>query len=419
MSAVEKWRSTKSVVSTKVIRTGPASLESLQTSLSSPAKQQPLRRLSSPGQVNSHEATKKIEEGRQGRLIFAHEDDDRCNGGEKCANMGPVLALSLLWLAHVAIEITGDAGCPEPAAVSRNLTSLLPAVWTAATSAAPGEPGAASPLPPSVRLSRTATGELEILLVGPDGRRRDEKRFEAAAGCDDLAAAVAVVIASWASEPALSLPQRVDLPRPAAPLSTHEEPASVAGASAAVGSSIAVVVAPWRPSSTAIFRLGAVASSTAGQWAAGLRAGSGVILWGDRWGLGAVAAATMPRSEAVGSVPGAGRWARGYLGIGPEVSLLRSGAVTLTAHLQGLLALLHVTGNGLENATSDTSLRFGTTGGIWSAWQGWSSVWPWIGADLLFWPGRERLRVEGLAMEGAVPGLEAQIAAGLGIGLFP
>jgi len=63
--------------------------------------------------------------------------------------------------------------------------------------------------------------------------------------------------------------------------------------------------------------------------------------------------------------------------------------------------------------------RFGTTAGVWSAWHGWGGVWPWMGADLLFWPGRERLQATGLSEEGTVPGLEVQIAVGLGIGLFP
>ena len=96
-----------------------------------------------------------------------------------------------------------------------------------------------------------------------------------------------------------------------------------------------------------------------------------------------------------------------------------SGPVTLRAHVQGLMGLLHLTGSGVEMATSETALRFGTSGGLWSAWRGWGGVWPWMGVDLLFWPGRERLRVEGLAMEGTVPALEGQIAAGLGMDLFP
>src|SRR5438132_13866033 len=137
-----------------------------------------------------------------------------------------VLALSLLWLAQAAIEIAGGGGCPEPAAVSRSLRSLLPPVLNGATSAPAGAPGAAPPPAPSVRLSRTFMGDLDILFVGPDGRQLDERHLEGGSTCDDLAAAAAVVIATWVSEPELPLPQRVDLPRPAAGPATREPSAS-------------------------------------------------------------------------------------------------------------------------------------------------------------------------------------------------
>lgn len=331
--------------------------------------------------------------------------------------MGPVLAVSLLWLAQAAVEIAGGGGCPEPAAVTRKLIPLLPAASSGAAAPATGTRVAASPPPPTVRLARRSTGELDILLVGPDGQRLDEKDLEAGSACEDLAAAAAVVIATWLSEPEVAVPSRVDLPPPAAPAAGRDGRTPAEARPAAPDPSLAAETLS-RPSEAASLRLGAVGSSTSGQWAGGLRAGGGIRLWGDRWGLGVVAAATMPRSQSVGSLAGAARWTRAYLGAGPEVTVL-SGPVTLRAQLQGLLAVLHVSGNGLEMATSETALRFGAGAGVWSAWRGWGGVWPWIGADLLFWPGRDRLRVEGLAAEGSVPGLEVQVAAGLGIGLFP
>ncbi|HEY8923176.1 MAG TPA: hypothetical protein VIU64_02275 [Polyangia bacterium] len=326
-----------------------------------------------------------------------------------------MIASSLLWLAHVAIEIAGGGGCPDPAAVSRNLAALIPARPEADVPAAGPGLGAAPSAAPSVQLSRTSTGGLDVLLLGPDGRWLDEKRLDGASPCEDLAAAASVIIATWVSEPGLSLPSRLELPRPAA-ASDGREDVSSAGVPSVAG----------RPSPSARrvrssagnLRLGAVGSATTGQWAAGLRLGGGVLLWGDRWGLGAVAAATLPRSEAVGDVSGAARWTRAYVGVGPEVVLL-SGPVALRAHVQGLLGLLHLAGNGVDMPTSETGVRVGAAAGAWAAWHGWGGVWPWIGADLLFWPGRDRLRIQGLSTEGRVPDLEGQIAAGLGIDLFP
>jgi len=327
-----------------------------------------------------------------------------------------VIAPSLLWLAQVAIEIAGGGGCPDPAAVSQNLASLMPVVPNADRSGS-GTPRGEPSDELSVQLSRTSTGALDVLLLGPDGRWLDEKRLAGPSTCEDLAVAAAVIIATWVSEPGLSLPARVELPRPAPAPANREDRASAGGLSVTGRPSLAAA-APRRSFSTHQLRLGAVASVAASQWAPGLRLGDGVILWAGRWGLGAVVAATMPRAAHVGDVPEAARWTRAYLGAGPEVALL-SGPVALRAHLQGMLGLLHLAGNGVDMPSSETGVRFGATAGLWAAWHGWSGVWPWIGADLLFWPGRERLRVQGLSTEGSVPGLEGQIAAGLGIDLFP
>jgi len=324
-----------------------------------------------------------------------------------------VIASSLLWLAQVAIEIAGGGGCPDPAAVRRNLAALIPALPDAGVSAA--GPGAGAPsTTPSVQLSRTSSGGLDVLLLGPDGRWLDEKRLDGASPCEDLAVAASVIIATWISEPGLAPPSRLELPRAGAASDSRETlPSagvpSVTGRPSPSGRGLS--------STTGNLRLGAVGSAT-GQWAPGLRLGGGVLLWGDRWGLGAVAAATLPRAEAVGDVSGAARWTRAYVGVGPEVVLL-SGSVALRAHVQGLLGLLHLSGNGLDMPTSETGARVGAAAGAWAAWHGWSGVWPWIGADLLFWPGRDRLRIQGLSTEGRVPDLEGQIAAGLGIDLFP
>ena len=313
----------------------------------------------------------------------------------------------MLWVVQTVPSITGTGDCPEPAVVSQKLAALLPSAASAHASGAKGPS-------PRVHLSRASGGELAILLLGADGRQLDERRLRATAGCDDLAAAVAVVAATWASDPEPTTPARVELPGSPVPPTARNEPASAV----VDARSSSVAASPPRRSSTTNLRLGAVASSAGEQWAAGLRVAGGIRVWGDRWALGAVVAGTLPHSVSVGDVPGAARWMRGYVGVGPELTLL-SGPVDLKAHLQAVLGLLHVTGNGLAMPTSDTSFRLGTTAGLWSAWRGWHGLWPWLAADLVFWPGRERLLITGVAAEGTVPSLEGQVAAGVGIDLFP
>jgi len=49
----------------------------------------------------------------------------------------------------------------------------------------------------------------------------------------------------------------------------------------------------------------------------------------------------------------------------------------------------------------------------------WGNATPWIGADVLYWPGHDRLQIAGLAAEGELPHLEIQVALGLSLGRFP
>ena len=126
----------------------------------------------------------------------------------------------------------------------------------------------------------------------------------------------------------------------------------------------------------------------------------------------------MPRAESVGSAVGAARWTRGYLAAGPGVSFL-AGEVAVNAHLHGAMAVLHVAGSGLEITASDTAVQVGGLAGASLTWRRWRACAAWVGADLLVWPGRERLRVVGLAEQTTLPRLEIHLAVGLEFGLFP
>jgi hypothetical protein len=134
-------------------------------------------------------------------------------------------------------------------------------------------------------------------------------------------------------------------------------------------------------------------------------------------GLGLAAFGTTTRSELVAPAPAEARWTRVALAAGPEARFSR-GRTLLGAHLHGLAALLHVEGAGLATTASDSSAQFGAAGGL-RVGRSWGNATPWVGADLLFWPGHERLEIAGLGARGELPRLELQFALGLSLGRLP
>ena len=140
-----------------------------------------------------------------------------------------------------------------------------------------------------------------------------------------------------------------------------------------------------------------------------------LALWGEHLGLGAALGATMRRAEWPG---------RGGCALDAGLSrrrargVLVAGQVAVNAHLHGAVALLHVAGSGLETTASNTVVQFGGLAGASLTWRRWRAARPWVGADLLAWPGRERLRVVGLAEQATLPRLEIHLAVGLEFGLF-
>src|ERR1700690_1177274 len=92
-----------------------------------------------------------------------------------------------LWLAYAPMEVIGSGDCPAPADVSRRLAEILP--HPEGQSRGPGAPHRA-------RIERSQRGvHIELLL--PNEERIAERDLEADGSCDDLAAALAVVIAAW------------------------------------------------------------------------------------------------------------------------------------------------------------------------------------------------------------------------------
>jgi hypothetical protein len=158
-----------------------------------------------------------------------------------------------------------------------------------------------------------------------------------------------------------------------------------------------------------------MASVTGGRLAAGARLGGWIAPDGWRLGLGMAASGTTARSESVG--PGEARWSRYVFAAGPDARFNVRGTM-LGAHAQLLAAALRVEGAGLETNASGWTAQFGTGAGV-RVGRSWGTAAPWLGADLLFWPGRDRLVIDGLTAQGELPRVELQLALGLSLGRFP
>jgi hypothetical protein len=296
-----------------------------------------------------------------------------------------------VWLALSAVEIVGDGACPDPAEVGRRLVQI--------TVAADQSGGIAA----RARLSRGGD-LLHVELLNSAGERIGARDLDAGESCEDLASAVAIVVAAWEAELKPSVTSHVNLPRAPSPAIPSATAAVTMQSSAASGPSFDL-------------GLGLIASMTGGQLAPGARIGGWLAPRGGHLGVGVALSAATSRSEPVGAEAGAARWIRGALGVGPDVRA-DVGKTVLGAHAQVLAALLHVEGVGLPTTASDSSAQLGAGVGV-QIGRPWGSATPWIGADVLYWPGHDRLEISGLAAAGELPHLEIQLALGLSLGRFP
>jgi hypothetical protein len=296
-----------------------------------------------------------------------------------------------VWLAYAPPQVIGSSDCPAPAEVSRHLVAMLPD--------AEHEPSG-QPVRRRARIERTPRGvHLELLL--PTDERIEARDLDAEGSCDDLAAALAVVIAAWEAELDPHLVAGVGPLPPPRPMATAE-----------------VATAPETPRPSPSFDLGLalIASLTGGQLAPGAGLEGWIAPPGSRLGLGLELSGTTARSESVGARADAARWTRFGLGVGPEAHVDVRGAI-VDARIQGLVALLHIEGVGLSTTASDSSAQLGAGAGMRVGWP-WGNAVPWVGADALLWPGRESLVVGGLAGEGAIPHFELQLSLGMSLGRF-
>jgi hypothetical protein len=287
--------------------------------------------------------------------------------------------------------------CPSPLQVTQHLAGLIDASDT---------DGQAS----HVDLS-TREGFVSVRLLGPEGGLLAERRLEQGAPCDELAEAVAVIVASWQAKlsPTLAAPVfEVTTPRPPAVPPSPEvvaEPSANGASKRSLGFDVG---------------LGILTSIVGGDATVGAKLEATLFPAAIPLGLHVAVAATTNHAQST-TVPGIeARWMRPTLSLGPDLRV-RGRILMLDIHANAVFALLHVQGSGLAHASSETGLQFGLAGGLRGLWA-WNHGVLWLGVDLLEFPGEDRLSLGnqgGPAVQvGQLPHLELQVAAGISLGRF-
>lgn len=303
-------------------------------------------------------------------------------------------------LLAAAVEVEGSTSCPSAAQVSERLGSLLPPRPTGAESG---------------RARLWSQGdEVVVQLDAADGSVVGTRRFPQTYACEDLASAIAVSLAAWASDvhPAFA-PQLEAQPPPR--LATTAVP---------------VVVAARRPEQPASpplnFAVGVgagVAASVASSDVADVAGDVVVAAWlrPSGWWLSPRLELDGQTQRRVSLSQGAASWRRFSLGVGVERTLVgqagyrgADGEGWLRAFVLARLAWLDLRGDGFPANRDDSVLDPGASAGLRAValrgrWQ------PWVEIAGTLWIVRHDLAATGLGDLGHLP--RGELFARLGVAI--
>jgi hypothetical protein len=295
-----------------------------------------------------------------------------------------------------AVKVEGGGGCPSPADVAARLEPLLP-------------PGPAEAAPRRALMSRDGR-DLRVELRDADGAVLAFRRLGAAA-CGDLAAAAAVVIATWEVE--LRGRGVVGLWPDAPPPPPPPPPPPVVRAPP-----------PAPPAPALEVALGGAALVAAGA-SGGLAPGLLLELRGARpagW-LGGTVGLILEGDRSLPLEGGFVTWRRAVLLAGAFARRpIRSGVVGLEADAGAMAAVLSLRGVGF---TQDDTLAVMDAGATASGRLTLRilSLRPWVGAGVRVWPIAREAAVAGPSGASApgrnLPRGEVFVALGLALGVRP
>jgi hypothetical protein len=305
-----------------------------------------------------------------------------------------VTALFLaLWLAQSALEVTGDSTCPTPAEVRDQLAALA---------AAPDGEAVAAPAAHHANISGDGSN-VHIELLALDGQLVADRMLARTGSCSDVAEAVAVILSAWGAK----FNPNVATPVVRTPDAQPYEPVLDS-----------VRTTESQPSRPAPFDVGlaGVVSMAGSEAALGARLDGSLFPAGHSLGLDVALSATSTHTQSIAVPVGSAHWTRAALSAGPTYRLRRD-AIMLDLHAGPVLALLHVQGAGLSSAASDTSAQLGVQAGLRGLWAR-GKVAGWLGADVITYPGQDRLTIGNYGEVGQLPHVEVQFVVGVSLGRF-
>ena len=323
----------------------------------------------------------------------------------------------LTWLVAVSplVRFTGDARCPAAAEVDARLRTLLP------TASASGEGDVAA--------LEESGSRLRVTVRRPDGTTLGQRELDRAHSCADLAAAAALVIATWESdvhpEFALALPVAEPAGPPAAssPGQTPDRPAIEPTSPLPEGMATRAVAPSAEPpgATRAAFDLGAALVAAAaphtldGSFQTDLVAAATIAAgWvphgrgpGLRLALGTAADRIVPLG------PAEAHWRRVTAAFGPQLRLSPPATTPLVdLHNELVVTALNVHDKRFATNGDGWSLDLGAGAGA-RLWMGTGAWRPWVDLSVIVWPTEHVVYAAPSRDAVSLPRIETLLALGL------
>ena len=310
-------------------------------------------------------------------------------------------ALVLFALAGAALDISGGGDCPKPAEVSARLSEILVVPTGHALDA-------------RAHVAREGN-RLDIVLSLRNGQLIGTRTLTAQGSCEDLAAAAAVVLATWLGDtyPEIlgTAPPDQPVPRPVPAAKAPVEPAAAEARGARPRPS-----AQREPAARTPLKLGssaALGASITGAGAAPI-ASFGVSLMRTAPSFGWWLGATIAGSQEVPLGEGVLRFSRWPAMTGPT---FRMASDSLRADLTAgaAVGLLALEGDGFAEDNEARDLTYGPFAAVRVSGRS-QTLEPFLGVTALFWAKRATAYIESPARtELELPRVELWLLAGVAV----
>ena len=248
----------------------------------------------------------------------------------------------LALLVGIAVTVDGESTCPTPARVAERLSVLLADI-------------AARDAPDHARLVERGD-VIEVALDNSSGRPLARREFSRQPSCDELASAIAVVIATWEAGLSGDSPEiEIDL----------RDAPGVAAHPAFAGLALAATPAQRLPSSsmtTLAVGGGAITIRDRAGWVGGGTAELSVASSRTRWSGRLGVLVTTSKREAL--APGDIEWARHGLVLGTRYAVLSAASFMVEVTGDGTLGMLVSEGRGFTVNRRSYSFDPGVATGV-------------------------------------------------------